>query len=297
MQATTENITTQEHALPETLNNQPEQALATDTTSYEEHKQGEVAKIPEKITGTSEFEQLGGKGIYAVLTKTDRLCGPQIWKRVLREIKDVNDDFKTLRTTIGVVADMIGALHFLMYPSDGAMADKPLCGRILIPKTYPEIAPVVHLFTRTNRANLDNYHSFGEDSNLEQMHSSMCFDLVNPASHHASWKPEYTLSALISSLLQAIVSFKVAQIGGGEIAEFVSMEKLGAIHKSVESTYAHYQGNMPSRKEIVHLKGMKVDTKYFKLPEKITSLKNNQDLITQSDPIFLQVPNDKMKEL
>jgi ubiquitin-protein ligase len=58
------------------------------------------------------------------------------------------------------VADTIGILHYLMYPADGAMADKPLCGRVLIPKEYPELPPVVHLLTPTNRYNVDVYNAY-----------------------------------------------------------------------------------------------------------------------------------------
>lgn len=67
-----------------------------------------------------------------------KLCGVQIWKRVLREVTDVNKDFHSLRACIGIVGDTIGVLHFLLYPNDGAIADKPLCGRILIPTDYPK---------------------------------------------------------------------------------------------------------------------------------------------------------------
>ena len=118
-----------------------------------------------------EWEEVGGKMTYWKLLTKGKLCGPTVWKRVLREMKDVNDDFHSLRTHMAPVADMIGVLHFLVYPADGAMADKPLCGRILIPKYYPKVPPVVHLFTQTNRYNVDVYRWYIDS--LDDMHSSM----------------------------------------------------------------------------------------------------------------------------
>ena len=252
--------------------------------------------IDTKVTkdDSEDLEQVGGKDLYKTLINSNMLCTSNAWKRVLREAQEINANFRSLKTCIGVVTDTIGALHFLLYPGDGAMADKPLCGRILIPRDYPTIPPVVHLFTRTNRYNVDIYNYFTEPDMLQDMHSSMCFDILRPKSQHGIWNPEYTLSALISSLLQAIVSIKVAQEGGGEVAEFVSMEKLSSIHKSVETTYSHYHDIMPSRKEIIHLQGMQVPTKHFKFPEKMATYKHNQDLIIQSNPIFLQVPDEKI---
>ena len=244
----------------------------------------------------ADLEQVAGKDLYKTLISSDRFCNSHAWKRVLREAQEINANFRSLKTCIAVVADTIGVLHFLLYPGDGAMADKPLCGRILIPKHYPTEPPVVHLFTRTNRYNVDIYNYFTEPDMLADMHSSMCFDILRSKNQCGIWDPEYTLSALISSLLQAIVSMKVAQEGGGEVTEFVSMEKLSAIHKSVESTYSRYKDTMPSRKEIIHLQGMQVPTKYFKLLEKVTTYKHNQDLIIQSNPIFLQVPDEKIAD-
>ena len=205
----------------------------------------------------------------------------------------MNAYFKSLKTYIGVVADTIGALHFLLYPGDGAMADKPLCGRILIPKNYPIVPPIVHLFTRTNRYNVDAYYSQTDPVNLQNMRSSMCFDILRSKNNGGIWEPEYTLSALISSLLQVIVSTKVAQEYGGEVTEFVSMEKLGSVHHNVETTYARYEHIMPSRKEIIHPQGVQIPTKYFDLPDKIMSLANAKDKVVESNRIYLQVSNDK----
>jgi ubiquitin-protein ligase len=183
-----------------------------------------------------------------------------------------------------------------MYPADGAMADKPLCGRLLIPRDYPNVPPVMHLLTTTNRYNVDVYRGYAEPSNLQYLHSSMCFDILKSKNNGGIWEPDYTLSALISSLLQTIVSVNVLQTNGTEVKEFVSMEKLGSIHKNVEMTYNQYKAIMPTRREIVHVEGVQVETKHLKFPEQVTSLKNNQDLIIESGPIFLQLPDDKMKE-
>lgn len=251
---------------------------------------------PENIQELEDFEQVDGKKMYETLIGSNKLCGPQAWKRVLREVKDVNDDFHSLRTCIGVVQDTIGALHYLLYPTDGALADKPLCGRILIPKDYPNVPPVIHLFTKTNRYNVDVYQSFAKPNNLHYIHSSMCFDMLNSKNKGGTWKSDYTLSALIASLLQAIVSTKVDQTDGSQITEFVTMEMLSAVYENVKSTYQLCKAIMPSKRKIALIEGIPVQTKYFYLPEKISSLTENEDLLINSDPIMLQVTDNLMKE-
>jgi ubiquitin-protein ligase len=184
------------------------------------------------------FEFLKAKENYNDLVKTEKLCNALIWKRILREVKDVNDDFISLRTNIGIVEDTIGVLHFLLYPGDGALSEKPLCGRIIIPYDYPTSPPIVHLFTRTMRYNVDAYHGRAERN---AMGSSMCFDILRSEQNGGIWNSQYTLSALIASLLQAIVSINVVQEYGGEKLEFVSMETLRSIHHSVDETYNAYK--------------------------------------------------------
>ncbi len=104
----------------------------------------------------------------------------KVYKRVIKEIIDVNNDFHSLRTVITPsVSGNMSLFNFVMYPNDGAFCSLPLIGRIIIPPTYPTDPPVFHLFTRTNRMNLDVYSSFVND----EKHSSICFDLVKPISN------------------------------------------------------------------------------------------------------------------
>lgn len=101
-----------------------------------------------------------------------------------------------------------------MYPNDGAFCSLPLIGRIIIPKTYPTNPPVFHLFTKTNRFNLDVYNYQAVSNNMEN--SSICFDIVKPTSMDVStWRPEFTLSTVFASIMSAIVSYKVEQMYGG----------------------------------------------------------------------------------
>lgn len=65
-----------------------------------------------------------------------------------------------------------------MFPNDGAFCSLPLIGRIIIPTTYPTNPPVFHLFTRTNRYNLDVFNGYARSNSLDQ--SSICFDIVKP---------------------------------------------------------------------------------------------------------------------
>jgi hypothetical protein len=83
------------------------------------------------------------------------------YKRVIREIIDVNNDFHSLRTVITPsTSGEMDLFNFVMYPNDGAFCSLPLIGRIIIPPTYPTNPPVFHLFTITNRRNLDVYRSY-----------------------------------------------------------------------------------------------------------------------------------------
>jgi len=48
------------------------------------------------------------------------------------------------------------------------------------------------------------------------MYSSICFDIVKPIDNmQSAWKPGYTISTIFASIMDAIVSYKVPQMGGG----------------------------------------------------------------------------------
>ena len=71
-----------------------------------------------------------------------------------------------------------------------------------------------HLFTKTNRYNLDVFNGNAVYNKMES--SSICFDIVKPTSMNVStWKPDYTISTVFASIMSAIVSYKVEQMYGG----------------------------------------------------------------------------------
>jgi ubiquitin-protein ligase len=189
-------------------------------------------------------------------TISDKLCSPQTFVRILKEISDTNDDFKTLRTIIKET-ETVGVLHFVQYPADGALADKPIFGRIIVTKYYPSEAPVVHIFTKTDRYNVDVFHS--NCYSLNGLSSSVCFDILTTG-YGGTWNPEYTISALLASLLQAIVSSSVPQKYGPDIKEFVSMEKLTNINRQVQMTYDKYKGLIPAGRIIEKTTGFPIKT-------------------------------------
>ena len=143
--------------------------------------------------------------------------------RILREIANVNDDFLSLRTMIYPEIDgRLNVFNFVMFPNDGAFCSLPLIGRIVIPATYPANPPVFHLFTRTNRYNLDVFNGYARNNAMDS--SSICFDIVKPIDNpQSAWKPQYTISSVVASIMDAIVSYKVPQMHGGDKEEFVTM--------------------------------------------------------------------------
>ena len=79
---------------------------------------------------------------------------PHIYKRVIKEMIDVNEDFHTLRTVVTPsVSGMMNVFNFVMYPNDGAFCSLPLIGRIIIPNSYPKNPPVFH-------TSLDTFYLF-----------------------------------------------------------------------------------------------------------------------------------------
>lgn len=100
----------------------------------------------------------------------------KLLKRIYKEIEDVNNDFFNLRTTITPDPDDDVRFTFIMLPNDGAMAHQPLLGAFYIRKAYPESPPVVHLYTKTNRFNVDVYHD--NALNNIKSKSSLCFNIL-----------------------------------------------------------------------------------------------------------------------
>jgi ubiquitin-protein ligase len=215
----------------------------------------------------------------------NNLCSLQTFQRVLAEIKNLNDDFFTLRTIIKET-EFVGVLHFIQYPADGALSDKPIFGRIIITNTYPETAPIVHIFTRTERFNVDVYNSYCYD--LKSLHSSACFDILN-AGYGGTWQKDFTISALLASLLQSIVSIDVPQQYGSPIKEFVTMEKLDTITESVKHTFNKYRKYIPEGRLIKKTDPVTIDTVNFKFDKPIFSTET--ETTVKSKPFTLGTMN------
>lgn len=160
--------------------------------------------------------------------------------RVAKEIQDVNNDFHSLRTVLRETANKF-KWNFVMFPNDGAMSHLPLIGELVIRNTYPLDPPVLHLFTATNRWNVDVYRRFLDDDT----HSTMCFDVLRSKANGGTWNPKYTISCLFASLMQALVTPRVPQEYGPDILEFVSMEKLENIKRQVSHTYHDHKDRIP----------------------------------------------------
>ncbi len=212
-------------------------------------------------------------------------------RRVFDEIDDVNKDFHSLRTFIKPT-DTVNEHSFVLFPNDGAMSHLPLIGELIIPPRYPTSPPVIHLFTRTSRYNVDVYSSYSKDPN----HSTMCFDILRSAEQGGTWDPNYTLSCLFASLMQALVSVNVPQEYGGDRPEFVSMEKMQNIKTSARSTYQQHKKRIPVLPVVPHVAAATVmAAKPLLFASKtggcnsLTALSfDNQDNVYVSQPMHLQ---------
>jgi ubiquitin-protein ligase len=191
---------------------------------------------------------------------------PNIYKRVVREMNEVNEDFHSLRTVVTPsVNGMMNVFNFVMYPNDGAFCSLPLIGRIVIPPSYPVNPPVFHLFTRTNRYNLDVFNSAARYNNMDS--SSICFDIVKPTSMNVStWKPEFTISTVFASIMSAIVSYKVEQMGGGFKDEAVSMESLCGSMLNVQNEIKNRWKEISKLPKIPIVKSVRLMCQEIKFP-------------------------------
>lgn len=185
---------------------------------------------------------------------TQRPIKREAFKRVMKEIKDVNNDFFNLRTIIiPDPDDKINVFYYLMIPNDGAYCHLPLIGRIIITDKYPENPPIFHMLTKTERFNVDTYRYNALRNNSN---SSMCFDILKDKvgdnvyhQAYSSWNEDFTLSAVFSAIMQSIVSLKVPQMNGKEQNEFITMEKLNKCYKNVNDIvkcYLKYVAEIPT---------------------------------------------------
>jgi hypothetical protein len=128
-----------------------------------------------------------------------------------------------------------------MFPADGSLCDQPLVGKLWFVKPYPEYPPVMHLFTLTERYNVDVFN-YSAQMNLPS--SSMCFDILERKGDSPSgiWEKTFNLTSVFASLLQVIVSIKVRQkYSDHEIVEYVSMVKMVKQHADVHKVWLKYK--------------------------------------------------------
>ncbi|KAI1811481.1 hypothetical protein GGS20DRAFT_562664 [Poronia punctata] len=206
-----------------------------------------------------------------------------ILKRIWKEIREVNDDFFNLRTVIAPAPnDDLSQFYFAMCPNDGAMAHMIVVGCLYIPETYPVYPPVVHVYTKTGRYNVDVYSGYVNDRG----HSTLCFDILRSQSNGGTWKPDYTLASLLASLMSAIVSFYVPQEHGGAIPEYVSMEKLASVKRYATEAYRKHKHLIPQVPAIPLVEAKPVPANQLAFPSTITVEKS--DVKVTAGPIYLQ---------
>lgn len=211
-----------------------------------------------------------------------------ILKRVWTEVQEANADFFNLRTVISPDPDDDATrFYFMMLPNDGAMAHLTLVGTFYIPEDYPEVPPIVQLYTPTNRFNVDVYRSYLNG----KTHSTMCFDILRSQYQGGTWKPNYTLSSLFASLMSAIVSFYVAQQGGGSRPEYVSMGALKQVKQNAKTTYEIYKSRLPDVPQIPLVEATAVSAENLFPPQVVKA--GYPELLT-SEPIFLQTGTDEV---
>lgn len=216
-----------------------------------------------------------------------------VLKRIFREIEDVNADFFNLRTVITPDPhDDVTRFTFIMQPNDGAMAHLPLVGAFYIPASYPASPPVVHLYTRTGRYNVDVFHSSGQSNN--RMASSMCFNILraqgpegNPGG--GTWTAECTLSVLFATLMSAIVSLYVPQEYGFDRAEFVSIGNLRVAKKNAQLAYDQHKSSLPANIPSAPLvAATRVRATELVFPEPTITLGAMSEKTITAGPIYLQ---------
>jgi len=210
-------------------------------------------------------------------------------KRVWAEIKEVNNDFFNLRTIISPDPDDDATrFYFMMLPNDGAMAHLTLVGTFYIPEAYPNAPPSVHLYTITQRMNVDVYRSAIGD----KTRSTMCFDILRAESQGGTWKPKYTLGCLFASLMSAIVSFYVAQQHGADKPEYVSMALLYSVKTEAKKTYEKWKSQLPDVPRIPLVEATMVPAKNLFHPQSISV--GHPEILTSCEPIYLQTGSKKV---
>lgn len=214
-----------------------------------------------------------------------------VFKRVLEEIEQVNKDFHTLRTIIVPDPEQhINLFYFTMIPNDGVMAHSKLIGRMIIPKEYPGEPPVLHLFNETRRYNIDVYRYKIDGVGMS---SSMCFDILRSKRDHGTWDSSFTIACLFASLMQSLVSISVEQEHGGDIQEFVTMEKLAWVEKEVERVYNLHSKYFDKLPQVPLVYATPCQANTLKFPKLLPTNLNPTPKIYSSEPFYLQTKDPK----
>ncbi|CAL5874058.1 uncharacterized protein PFLUO_LOCUS8345 [Penicillium psychrofluorescens] len=213
--------------------------------------------------------------------------------RVHREIQDVNEDFHSLRTVLKETGNKF-KWNFVMFPNDGALAHLPLIGELIIREAYPDEPPVLHLFTVTLRSNVDIEREYSIDKDDR---STMCFDILRSKRNGGTWNPDYTITCLFASLMQALVTPRVPQVHGPDKPEFVSMGKLKDIKQSVQATYHAHKHKISHLPAIPTIPATSIPAQPFSFtrlgmeePSDLLEFKNEDTYISQK--FYLQDPEN-----
>lgn len=268
------------------ISNQNDNKLDSDESKLEGFK------LISPIFFTKVSDLLISRQIPKPIENFDKPFPREIFKRILQEIKDVNNDFFNLRTVIiPDPDDNVNTFYFTMIPNDGLYCHLPLIGRIIIPEKYPIEPPVFHSLTKTNRYNVDVFYHNAQTNNKSE--SSLCFDILKKKSDYgneSAWNESYTLSSVISALMQSIVSFSVPQMYGGEQQEFVSMEKLQDGYENVQNSIKQYTKYVPNIPEIPANLAIEKDAELLDFPKIIKVEPTNKSGVFE-----FQVQSQKFK--
>ena len=208
---------------------------------------------------------------------------PKYLPRIMKEIEELNQD-PSLRSVVqSDPDDQMDIYYFTMIPNDGPMSGMPIVGRMVIPEHYPNSPPVLNVYTNTGRYNVDVYSSYRES----KTHSSLCFDILRSKANGGTWIPEYTISCLFASLIQAIVCYNVPQEYGGDHGEPVSMEKMAGLERSTYQTYNQYKHLVPEIPQYGKVYAIPVACRTLRFPASMRTGNVRQQQIYSSQPFKL----------
>lgn len=206
------------------------------------------------------------------------------FQRITNEINELNESPSLRTIMIPSPDDKLGEYYFTMIPNDGPMCKLHIVGRMIIGEDYPNSPPVVHVFTDTERYNVDVYKCYRE----HRSHSSLCFDILTNKQSGGSWNPEYTISCLMASLMSAIVSYYVEQAYGSPQVEAVTMEKLKKLKSNSITSYNKYKKLVPHLLDYEKILSKEIKSNHFQFNiNSYISNKNNNPLSIKSKPFKL----------